>query len=234
MSWVLLKKEILEHVLSLRLMLAFVLIVLLLLASSLLFVSNYRAQLEDYGRQTSENQAALSSNISGPQGLFVAFSWGRQSIYRRPNPVGFVTEGREKDLPNVFKVSAFRLEGPDYSQRGNPLLGDFDVLDWAFIVGIVLSFVAILLASDAINGEKQRGTLRLMLANPVPRARLLIAKYVSTMILLAIPLLLGAVASLLLIAGSGLVPLTPAFGRGSASSSCSHWFTCLYSWCLVC
>ncbi|MFB3903441.1 MAG: ABC transporter permease subunit [Acidobacteriota bacterium] len=206
MSLDLLKKEILDHLLSLRLTLAFVLIIVLLAANAVLFVLDYKAQVSDYNAQVNDNLERLSKNVS--ISLFQAFSWTRQNIYRRPNPLGFVAEGKEKDLPNSYRVSAFRLEGPDYSLRGNPLLGDFDALDWAFIVGVALSFVAILLASDAVNGEKQNGTLRLMLSNPVPRARVLISKYLSTLILLAIPLVLGGMLGLLIITGSGLVPLT--------------------------
>jgi len=205
MSLDLLKKEILDHLLSLRLILAFVLIIALLVASGVLFVLDYKAQVSDYNAQVNDNLSLLSKNLSG--GIFQAFSWNRQNIYRRPNPLGFLAEGKEKDLPNAYRVSAFRLQGPDYSLRGNPLLGDFDALDWSFIVATVLSFVAILLASDGVNGEKQNGTLRLVLSNPVPRARVLISKYLSTMILLTIPLALGGLIGLLVISGSGLVPL---------------------------
>ncbi|RPJ86531.1 MAG: hypothetical protein EHM18_05745, partial [Acidobacteria bacterium] len=205
MSLDLLRKEILDHLLSLRLILAFVLIIVLLIASAVLFVMDYRAQVSDYNAQVNANLSILSRNLS--DGIFQAFSWSRQNIHRRPNPLGFLSEGKEKDLPNAYRVSAFRLQGPDYSLRGNPLLGDFDALDWSFVVGIVLSFVAILLASDGVNGEKQNGTLRLVLSNPVPRARVLISKYLSTMILLTIPLAVGGLIGLLVISGSGLVPL---------------------------
>jgi len=206
MSFDLLKKEILDHLLSLRLVLAFVLIIVLLVTSAILFIMDYRAQVSDYNAQVNDNLSLLSKNLTG--GLFQAFSFTRQNIYRRPNPLAFLAEGKEKDLPNAYRVSAFRLQGPDYSLRGNPLMGDFEALDWTFIVGIVLSFVAILLASDGVNGEKQNGTLRLVLSNPVPRARVLISKYLSTMILLTIPLAVGSLISLLIISGSGYVPLT--------------------------
>lgn len=205
MSLDLLKKEILDHLLSLRLILAFVLIIVLLAASGILFVLDYKAHVSDYNVQVNTNLSQLSKNVSA--NIFQAFSFSRQNIYRRPNPLGFLVEGKEKDLPNAYRVSAFRLQGPDYSLRGNPLLGDFDALDWSFIVTTVLSFVAILLASDGINGEKQNGTLRLVLSNPVPRARVVVSKYLSTMILLTIPLAVGGLIGLLVITGSGLVPL---------------------------
>jgi ABC-type transport system involved in multi-copper enzyme maturation permease subunit len=201
----LLKKDIIESLLSLRLLLAFLLVTLLLVASSILFVSDYRAQLNDYDRQVNENLALLTKQVSGPEALYQAFSWGRQNIYRRPNHLSFLAEGREKDLPNGYRVNAFKLEGPDYSLRSNPLLGDFEFLDWGFIVGLVLSFAAILLAHDSINGEKQRGTLRLILSNPVPRAQFLISKYASAFALLTVPLAIGSLVGLLVFTGSGLI-----------------------------
>ncbi len=206
MSLDLLKKELLDHLLSLRLILAFVLIIVLFAASGILFVMDYKAQVSDYNAQVSENLSLLSKSVSSS--IFEAFSWSRQNIYRRPNSLGFLAEGKEKDLPNAYRVSAFRLQGPDYSLRGNPLLGHFDALDWSFVIATVLSFVAILLASDGVNGEKQNGTLRLVLSNPVPRTRVLVAKYLSTMILLTIPLAIGSLIGLLVITGSGLVPLS--------------------------
>jgi ABC-type transport system involved in multi-copper enzyme maturation permease subunit len=205
MSLDLFKKDIVDSLLSLRLTLAFLLVISLLVASSILFVADYRAQLDDYDRQMSENLASLTRQVSGQEALYRAFSWGRQNIYRHPNHLSFLAEGREKDLPNGYRVNAFKLEGPDYSLRSNPLLGDFDVLDWGFIVGNILSFAAILMAHDSINGEKQRGTLRLILSNPVPRARFLISKYLSAFTLLTIPLVIGSLTGLLVITASGLM-----------------------------
>jgi ABC-type transport system involved in multi-copper enzyme maturation permease subunit len=202
------KKDIVDSLLSLRLTLGFLLVISLMATGSLLFIADYRTQLSDYDGQVNENLASLTRQVSGPEGLYRAFSWGRQNIYRRPHHLSFLAEGGEKDLPNGYRVNAFKLEGPDYSLRSNPLLGDFDALDWAFIVGVVLSFAAILLAHDSINGEKQRGTLRLILSNSVPRARFLISKYLSALTLLTIPLIIGSLAGLLIITGSGLVTLT--------------------------
>ncbi|HTY38878.1 MAG TPA: ABC transporter permease, partial [Bacteroidota bacterium] len=75
-------------------------------------------------------------------------------------------------------------------------------LDLDFVFQIVLSLFAILFAYDAINGEKEQGTLRLTFANPVPRARYIIGKMAGSFLALAIPLLvpilIGALILLLL------------------------------------
>jgi hypothetical protein len=90
MSLDLLKKEILDHLLSLRLILAFVLIIILLVASSVLFVAEYKTQVSDFNAQVNDNLTFLSKNLT--QGIFQAFSFTRQNIYRRPNPLGFLAD----------------------------------------------------------------------------------------------------------------------------------------------
>ena len=44
---------------------------------------------------------------------------------------------------------------------------------------------------DTISGEKENGTLALMLSNPLGRARLLLAKYFVLIITVSIPLFIG-------------------------------------------
>jgi ABC-type transport system involved in multi-copper enzyme maturation permease subunit len=73
-------------------------------------------------------------------------------------------------------------------------------LDWAFIIKIVFSLYVILLGFEAVSGEKERGTLRLMLSNPVGRLRLLTGKYLAIILSAAIALLVGLIISLIIVA----------------------------------
>lgn len=190
------EKEIREQLTSLRLALSFLLVLVLMVASAILFQGEYRRQTEDYSSNVSRNLGALARRASATAPLFEAFSWNDQFIYRRPNPLGFIAERHDKDLPNVFQVNAFRLDAPQFALRGNSLLWRFDNLDWSFIVTVILSFTAIVFVYDGINGEKQRGTLRLMMSQPVPRAAILLGKYLSAMIVLVVPLVAGALIDL--------------------------------------
>jgi ABC-type transport system involved in multi-copper enzyme maturation permease subunit len=81
-------------------------------------------------------------------------------------------------------------------------------LDWAFIVGVVLSFVAILFTFDAISGEREGGTLALAMSNPVPRGTFLLSKFFGAFIAIAVPMLMGMVLSLLIVTLSGVVSLS--------------------------
>jgi len=80
-------------------------------------------------------------------------------------------------------------------------------LDWVFIVGGILSFAALVLTYDGISGERETGTLRLCLSNPLPRSTLLWGKFVGATITLMIPLIIGICMSLLIVSVSGVIPL---------------------------
>jgi len=74
------------------------------------------------------------------------------------------------------------------------VFGSFDLM---FIVKMVLSLFAILLIYDTICGEKERGTLKLALANSVPRDRLLLGKFIGGYISLCVPLIFPMMISLI-------------------------------------
>ena len=87
-------------------------------------------------------------------------------------------------------------------------------MDWAFIIGYVLSLIALLFTFDAISGERERGTLRLMLANSIPRHTVLIGKFLGALLSISIPFTLAVLVNLLLISTANAVHLTTeAWGR---------------------
>ncbi len=65
-----------------------------------------------------------------------------------------------------------------------------------------------LLTHDGIAGEKEGGTLRQTLANPVPRDLLLLGKYAAALLSVSIPVLMGAVLGLLLMGLAGTIELS--------------------------
>ena len=54
---------------------------------------------------------------------------------------------------------------------------DVSKVDWEFIIGYVLSFVGLLFVFDSISGERQQGTMRLILSNSIPRYTVLLGKF---------------------------------------------------------
>jgi ABC-type transport system involved in multi-copper enzyme maturation permease subunit len=75
--------------------------------------------------------------------------------------------------------------------RDNFLFRTTTQFHWTFIVGLIVSLAAIIFGYDAISGEKEAGTLRLILANPVPRAQVLWGKFLGLAAVLGTILVVG-------------------------------------------
>ena len=102
-------------------------------------------------------------------------------------------------------------------------------MDWGFIIGYVLSLVALLFTFDAISTERERGTLRLMLANSIPRHTVLIGKFLGGLISISIPFTLTVLMNLLVISTSGDVHLNiEAWGRLGIIYFIALLYTCLF------
>ena len=101
----------------------------------------------------------------------------------------------------------FAVRGPETRLRANPLLQTFENIDWSLVIGVIMSFAAIVLTFDAVSGDRERGTLKLCMSNPVPRATVLLGKYIGAFISLLFPLLIGILLNVIIISVSGIVPM---------------------------
>jgi len=191
-------KDILDYLLNSRIALSLILVVSLYVASGLIFVARYQQQYEDYWDQTNRNLAAVRENSE----RLYKLALNKQVIWRRPNVLTLCVEGFEKSLPDCYRFDIFTADLPEVMGRSSVLYPSFRDIDWCFIVTFVLSFVALILTYDSICGEREAGTLRLILAGSVPRYKVLLSKYVSVMFVLGIPLLLGLALSLAIVTSS--------------------------------
>ena len=192
------KKEVLENLVSLRFMLSLLLIVSLFAVSGFVFTGEYSQQLQDYWKETNKNLSALSEQTN----KLYEVAFYQQQIYRKPNPLSVCVEGSEKSLPNSFKFNAFMTELPEIKGQSNFTVPHFSDIDWVFVISVVLSFTAMVFTYDRICGEKQAGTLRLMLAGSIPRHKILIGKYCGTILTLGIPLVIGLLVNLIIVVSS--------------------------------
>ncbi len=188
-------KEILKNLLSLRFMLSLLLIISLFATGGFMFVGKYRQESNDYWRDTNRNLSSLREHTNHLYELVTC----RQVVWRRPKPLSLCSEGFENTLPDRFSFDPFTWDLPEVRSRSNFLLPHFSDIDWVFTISLIVSFVALLLTYDSICGEKQTGTLRLMLAGSIPRHKVLLGKYVGAMLTIGIPLLSGLIISLIVI-----------------------------------
>jgi ABC-type transport system involved in multi-copper enzyme maturation permease subunit len=112
-------------------------------------------------------------------------------IMRYPDPMQIFVSGINNDIGRQAQISMYGtidLTSSNYSE--NMIFAVFRSMDLMFIVQIVLSLFAILFTYDAINGERESGTLKLSFANPVPRTAYIISKIIGSWLGLVIPLLI--------------------------------------------
>ena len=189
------RKEILENFLSLRFVLSLLLVILIFAVSGFVFVGKYEQQLQDHSRDTNRNLAYLRGHTA--RLYWVATL--KHEIYRKPKALALCAEGFEKSIPNYFLLSAFSRDYPEIRGRTNALLFGFYDVDWVYIISLFLSFAALIFSYNSCCGERENGTLRLILAGPVPRHTILLGKYLALMFMVGAPLLLGILVNLIIV-----------------------------------
>lgn len=207
------RKEMLAHLLSYRAPLALALVLCLTVGEALVFRADHRARLDAFNRAEALRMDALSRQCESRIPLAAALSLLDQRVAMRPSPLAFVAEGRERELPNVAVLNAFRVAEVRREQGGNPLVAAFDAPDWVLIATIALSFFAVVLTFDGMSGEREDGTLRLVLSNSVPRWRVVASKALAASAVLMAPVAVGGVLQVVIIAAGGTLEL----GAGEAA-----------------
>ncbi len=90
----------------------------------------------------------------------------------------------------------------------NPLLGIFQSIDVVLIFKLVMSLLALLFAFDMFPGEKENGTLKLMLSTRLSRAQLFMGKYFGGLLSLIAALFLSFIIGLLILLFAPFIKLT--------------------------
>jgi len=184
-----------DYMTSLRLLIGFIIIVFLMASGALIYSQRYQQELIDYRG----NMIDRDNRIREKSGSLAEVVTMEYEAYRQPSPLQFVVDGGEETMPNRIPFNVNLRMGPEREGGGNYMLPPFEGIDWDFITRVILSFLAIALTYDAISGERKRGTLRLIMSNPVPRDKLLTGKFLAALAALAFPLLLGAVISIAIV-----------------------------------
>jgi len=168
-----------------------------MLLSLFVGIQEYRHAVAQYETALQLNDRELAGETSW---------WGIQSrVYREPDPMQVFVSGVDYDVGRLSEISTWnevKLQNSSYSD--DSLFAIFRFVDFTFIVQIVLSLFAILFTYDAINGERETGTLKLSLANAVPRSRYVLAKFVGSWIGLTIPVLVPILLAILVVLLLGL------------------------------
>ena len=132
-----------------------------------------------------------------------------QGVYAdlKPQLLAVFVHGLEGNLPTQVHTARSGSRKIDEDFYHNPFFALFSTPDYGYIVNIVVSLLALLFVFDAICGEKERGTLKVMLANAVPRDLTIFSKWIGGYLCLVVPFLVALLAGIAYIQLSGTVTL---------------------------
>ncbi len=190
MVWTIVKKEFLESLLDRKFIVSTILASLICWTSTCVLTMNYNDAVHDYYKRANFKDQMLDGyfNVSSAGGLIV----------------------RPLKPPSILSSLARGVLG-DWIATGsideNPVPTLFPFMDILFVIGIIMSIASLTLSYDRISGEKETGTLKMLMLGDYPRVKILLGKW------------MGGILSVLLIltlalSGSVLIALT---------LSQSHW-----------
>jgi ABC-type transport system involved in multi-copper enzyme maturation permease subunit len=199
---ILLEKELRDIVYSTKFAITFGAAAALLLLSFYVGIRNYQESIKEF-------EAAKTTNASNVASLT---DWRsvQHRVFRKPQPLQVLVNGVTNDVGRTTDMRAsgeLNLINSRFS--ADPLFAVFRFLDLNFVVIIVFSLFAILFGYDAINGEKEAGTLKLVFANKVSRASFILSKLLGSILALGVPLLIPLLIGCLMLVGFG-IPLSGA------------------------
>ena len=196
MFWHLVQKELKDILGSPRFVVLFGLAVFLVVLSVTTRCLDFRIQLKDYGVLAGLNQKQFREIVDSNE-------WNQVSgrgyyINRSPEVLGVFVHGIEGNAPRRSYIQQkVDVKPVDSRFSNNPLPAVFGALDLVFVVKVVFSLMAILLTYDAVSGEKEGGTLRLLSSFSVPKDLIILSKGVAVWLCLGaiflVPMLVGLV-----------------------------------------
>ena len=187
-------RELLNNLMTFRFAAALFITLLLVVANTVVLIKDYEQRLESYNASVKTHHQEIREKQT--------YSAGEVEVDRPPNPLSIFNVGLDKRLGNEIWIShnyVPTLWEARMNASDNPYLNILSSIDIVFIFEVVLSLMALLFAYDALAGEREQGTLRLVLTHPIRRGHILLAKYISAMLCLLVPLLLSLLFAMILL-----------------------------------
>jgi ABC-type transport system involved in multi-copper enzyme maturation permease subunit len=176
-------KEFYNNLISARFVIGSLLCLFLIPLTLIVGIDDFKGKLSTYEGQKETAEKALKVKV---------YSALRPEIVRPPEPLTIFSRGISYQVGNQVKIQlgsrAFMAEG-QASVSENPLMNSFFSLDFCMILALVLSLLALLFTYDSCSGEREEGTLKLVLSNSLARSSMLLGKVLGAGLTL-LPILL--------------------------------------------
>ncbi len=196
----LIQKEIMHHILSVRFVA--LLVMCLLLVPFTLFINyrSYHQNIVDY--QEAVKLANIEETTVNPK-MPLEPEIEVSKLILKPTPLSVLAKGLEDSLPSYLGMTRNGITQGSPTTFSSPLSELLGHLDFLFVVGTVFSLLALLFTFDAVAGEREVGTLRVTLANSLPRDIFLWSKLIGGYLVFVVPFLVSLLFGLLVLVWQG-------------------------------
>lgn len=212
--WHIAKRELYDNLNSLRFALTTILLLGLMLINAVVHIGEHPVRIQKYHDAVTESLDRLRSRTN----LYNIAQGGPGYLYKKPSSLHFCADGGEEFLAdNILGgfyawatdglAGFWQLDYMPATLNSKNIRPDTIKIDWGFVIGYVLSLIAILFTFDSISGEREQGTLRLTLANSVSRHTVLIGKFLGALVSISVPFTLAVLMNLSVISTSNDVQL---------------------------
>ena len=211
MLFLLIRKEIVNNVLSFRFITTYVLLFSLILVAIVLMTNEYHARVQTYNHEISEQKTTGLDEIEAltdPGEQFTRFQQWDFSGARPTQKLSLLARGLEADLPTSVSGSRwYRFYSSRERLSKNLLYDIFQTPDFVFVVMVITSLLTLLFVFDSVCGEKQVGTLKLLMSNSVPRDIVLLGKWIGSYVSVVLPFSVAAFGGFVYVYTSGAITI---------------------------
>ncbi|VAW25124.1 hypothetical protein MNBD_BACTEROID01-836 [hydrothermal vent metagenome] len=184
-------KEIQEHIKGYKFNIVFISCIVLLGFNQLVMYQNYDSKLSD-------------SNLKFP-------SSEEQPIQKVADPLSIYVTGTSELLDRVFKYDKNSSTLVELHILNIDIFRQyFPLIDYNYLIRVILSFLAMVVGFDAFCGEKQQGTLKLILSNSVKRSTLIWGKILGNFLILILPLIFTSLLYYIILSFKTNIHFTPS------------------------
>jgi ABC-type transport system involved in multi-copper enzyme maturation permease subunit len=207
MIWKIARKEFLLNLMTFKFAVGTILCMVLMVVFVPVLAKDYQQRLEEYNENVTANEAELRK--------VMVYMNIIPTVYRPPNILSVFSEGAEKRLGTSAKISHSTVpEISATSDEVNPYMSMFPAMDVSLVLRVVFSALALLVAYNVISGEREQGTLKLILSGTLPRSQLLLGKLLAGLMILIVPVTIVFILALMFLLSFSMIELTASNWAG--------------------
>jgi ABC-type transport system involved in multi-copper enzyme maturation permease subunit len=195
----LIRKEITETILDLRFWIVTALFLILIPLGMYVSRKDYERRLANYQQEHQMYREHYGKDV----GSFV-----EAQGFRPPPLLSIFALGLDPFMPDKAITSRSGLvRAAKEPGIDNPESLLFGKADYLFNVSFIVSLAALIFTFNRISGEREKGTLRLIISSSTRRGDILLAKIVGNYIVLLVPFVIALLAALIILNTSADIPV---------------------------